>query len=111
MPDSDFFKEVSKKLKKTEPRDTSPVETLSGWYKRRLEYLSLDCLDLEAIQMNSVRRTIRNPELIESIREEGVLDPIDVLELEDGFKLIHGTSRVQACIELGIKEIPCWIYK
>ncbi len=44
--------------------------------------------------------------LAKSIREEGLLQPIVVREIADGFELIAGERRLQAFRKLGIKKIP-----
>ncbi|MCK9243720.1 MAG: ParB/RepB/Spo0J family partition protein [Candidatus Marinimicrobia bacterium] len=48
-------------------------------------------------------------ELIMSIREKGVIQPITVRQLDDGFELIAGERRLRACQELGKTSIPAYI--
>lgn len=45
-------------------------------------------------------------ELVGSIREHGVLAPILVRELGDGFQLIAGERRLRACKKAGVPQIP-----
>jgi ParB family chromosome partitioning protein len=44
-----------------------------------------------------------------SIENMGVLQPISVRRCEEGFEVVFGTHRVEACRRLGIKRIPAVI--
>lgn len=49
--------------------------------------------------------------LMDSIREDGMFDPIDVVPAEDGkYKVIGGEHRYRACTLLGHEEIPTIIH-
>jgi ParB family chromosome partitioning protein len=48
-------------------------------------------------------------ELIMSIREKGVIQPITVRQAENGFELIAGERRLRACQELGKTTVPAYI--
>ena len=48
-------------------------------------------------------------ELIMSIQEKGVIQPITIRQTDDGFELIAGERRLRACQELGLKTIPAYI--
>lgn len=48
-------------------------------------------------------------ELAESIRSEGLLQPIVVREVESGYELIAGERRWRACQQLKMKRIPARI--
>jgi ParB family chromosome partitioning protein len=48
-------------------------------------------------------------ELIASIREKGVLEPILVRRRESRFQIVAGERRYRAAIEAGLPEIPCVI--
>ncbi len=45
-------------------------------------------------------------ELVHSVREFGVLQPIVVREVADGYELIMGERRTRASIEAGLESIP-----
>jgi ParB family chromosome partitioning protein len=45
-------------------------------------------------------------ELIESIREKGVVQPVLVRKSQDGYELIAGERRLRAVTNLGIEKIP-----
>ena len=46
-------------------------------------------------------------ELAQSIRENGLIQPITVREDEDGYEIIAGERRYKACILAGYSEVPC----
>lgn len=47
-------------------------------------------------------------ELMDSIRELGLLSPIKVRKIGDNrFRIIYGNRRYKACQKLGFEEIPC----
>jgi ParB family chromosome partitioning protein len=49
-------------------------------------------------------------ELIESIKEHGVIQPITVTKLSDGtFQLVSGERRLRASKKAGLKEIPAYV--
>jgi ParB family chromosome partitioning protein len=48
-------------------------------------------------------------ELISSIEEKGLLEPIVVRPVEDGFEVVAGHRRLEACKRLGWRKIPCHI--
>lgn len=48
-------------------------------------------------------------ELTRSIREKGVIQPITVRRVADGYELIAGERRVRASIEAGLTMIPAYI--
>jgi len=48
-------------------------------------------------------------ELIPSIEEKGLLEPIVVRPVEDGFEVVAGHRRLEACKRLGWRKIPCHI--
>lgn len=74
---------------------------------------------LQAIPVESVRPNPKQPrkhfdaarlrELKDSIDRDGLLQPIVVRRVEDGFELIAGERRWRACKELGLVRIPAMI--
>lgn len=47
-------------------------------------------------------------DLKESIKKQGLLNPIMVVELSDGkYRIIHGSRRFRAIKELGWEKVPC----
>ncbi|MDR1974760.1 MAG: ParB/RepB/Spo0J family partition protein [Bacteroidales bacterium] len=48
-------------------------------------------------------------ELADSIREHGIIQPITVRKIENGYQLISGERRLRASKIAGLKEIPTYI--
>lgn len=48
-------------------------------------------------------------ELKQSIGENGIIQPITVRQVTDGFELISGERRLRACRELNLKSIPAYV--
>ena len=46
-------------------------------------------------------------DLVASIREKGVLEPLIVRRFEDGYQIVAGERRWRACKEIGLSVIPC----
>jgi ParB family chromosome partitioning protein len=46
-------------------------------------------------------------ELVASIREKGVLEPLIVRRFEDGYQIVAGERRWRASKEIGLSVIPC----
>jgi ParB family transcriptional regulator, chromosome partitioning protein len=64
-------------------------------------------LDIEKITIGANRRSLKHEkvaELIQSIKANGLLNPITV---DQEFNLIAGLHRLTACKQLGSKEIAC----
>lgn len=68
-------------------------------------------LDTQVIQLNPLQpRGVIMPEslsdLVDSIREQGILEPLVVAETPAGFQLIAGERRLRAAKILGLKTVP-----
>lgn len=48
-------------------------------------------------------------ELQHSISENGLIQPITVRKVKQGYEIIAGERRYRACVNLGLKEVPCYI--
>lgn len=48
-------------------------------------------------------------ELAQSIKENGLIQPLTVREVEDHYELIAGERRYRACRIAGFTEIPCYV--
>ncbi len=56
------------------------------------------------------RSGLEQEELLESIKETGLLEPITVRFLSEGkYEIISGHRRVEACKKLGLSKIPATI--
>ncbi|MBA3921792.1 MAG: ParB/RepB/Spo0J family partition protein [Nostocaceae cyanobacterium] len=45
-------------------------------------------------------------QLVQSVREFGILEPLLVRSLSDGYELVAGERRLRAAVELGLTEVP-----
>jgi ParB family chromosome partitioning protein len=71
------------------------------------------------IPVNSIRRNPFQPreefdvqalqELTDSIREHGVIQPITVRKVEDGYELVAGERRLRASRAAGLEMIPAFV--
>ncbi len=74
--------------------------------------------DIKELQIAEIRvgkyRSRQGPlvveELSESIREQGLLEPIGVLRSKAGYDLVYGERRLAACQRLGMVTIPAVIF-
>jgi ParB family transcriptional regulator, chromosome partitioning protein len=69
--------------------------------------LYLNPRDLEADGMNSRRDFGDLVGLAETIREHGVLQPLGVSALVDGYRVVYGNRRREAAIVVGLDAVPC----
>lgn len=72
--------------------------------------LSIKVIPLELIDPNPLqpRSDLGDlSELVSSIKEKGVLEPILVRKKDDRFEIISGERRFRASADAGLKEIPC----
>ncbi len=73
-------------------------------------------LDINTLQPNPLQpRGLITPEslvdLIDSIREHGILEPIVVAETPAGYQIIAGERRWRAAKIIGLAQVPCIIKK
>jgi ParB family chromosome partitioning protein len=73
-------------------------------------------LDINTLQPNPLQpRGLITPEslvdLIDSIREHGILEPIVVAETPAGYQIIAGERRWRASKIIGLSQVPCIIKK
>jgi len=68
--------------------------------------------ELDVRRIRPSRRGLRDElgsldELVASIEEKGLLQPIVVRPVEEGFEVVAGNRRLEACKRLKINKIPC----
>jgi ParB family chromosome partitioning protein len=73
-------------------------------------------IDLDKIERNPYQpRADFDPvaldELRQSILEKGIIQPITVRRLENGYQLISGERRVRAAREAGLTQVPAYIIR
>jgi ParB-like nuclease family protein len=52
-----------------------------------------------------------SPALIESIKRDGVLQPLLVQQREGAYRLIAGRKRLSAAVAAGLREVPCVVFE
>ncbi len=67
-------------------------------------------ISLIAVADNVRRGELEVDDLVESIRDRGLLQPILVRRHGDGYELVAGHRRLEACKRLGIVRIPALIH-
>lgn len=83
-------------------------ERTHGSYVGRIEKIETKKLNEFKGHPFKVRDDAEMEQLVESIKENGVLNPVIVRELEDGsFEMISGHRRKRAAEIASIEEIPC----
>ena len=63
---------------------------------------------------NQPRKTFHDEaleELAESIKQVGVIQPLVVRSMEDGYELVAGERRLRACKLLGLETVPCLVQR
>jgi ParB family chromosome partitioning protein len=84
----------------TESGSTVVDETLLNW---------LDPRALTAHPAN-VRFDLRDlEELAESIAESGIVEPLVVVPLQDGHRIVAGHRRAAAAVLADVDVVPCWV--
>lgn len=83
----------------------APVEELG----ERIQNLALTQIVPSPLQPRKEFRSEHLQELIESIRERGVIQPLIVRKVGDKYELIAGERRWRASTELQLKEVPAII--
>ncbi len=73
-------------------------------------------IDLDRIQMNPYQPRadfdqVALEELKRSILEKGIIQPITVRRLGDGYQVISGERRIRASKEAGLQQIPAYIIR
>ena len=79
--------------------------------KERIQTLPIESIRASKFQPRQNFSDARLQELAESIREKGVIQPILVRQIENGFELIAGERRLRAVKFLGLAEIPAIVKK
>jgi len=72
----------------------------------------LEWLDPQTLVTNpaNVREDLRNlDELAESIAESGIVEPLVVVPLEEGHRILAGHRRAAAAVIAELNVVPCWV--
>lgn len=104
-------------IKEVHERPASPAAPLPSSHKKGLDDKGSDEIDIELIEPNpdQPRTNFKKEELeelAESIKKNGLLQPILVRRIENGkYQIIAGERRWQACVQLGMKSVPVRIHE
>jgi ParB family transcriptional regulator, chromosome partitioning protein len=71
--------------------------------------ISIDQIDTNPFQLRGKIETSDINELVNSIKDVGVIQPLLVTQVEDRYILIAGHRRLEASIRAKLKEVPCVI--
>jgi ParB family chromosome partitioning protein len=72
----------------------------------------------ETIAIGRIKPSARNPrvvtsdsigELVSSIREIGLMEPLVVRPVHDWFEVVAGHRRLEACKRLNLRQVPCHV--
>ena len=77
--------------------------------RTRMEEISIAVIDTEASYTRTVESDAELEALCDSIRECGLIEPIAVRETPQGYALIAGARRLEACRRLGWRTIPAQV--
>ena len=97
----------SARLINTRVAAPAPVEELG----ERIQTLPLDQITPSPLQPRQEFRSEHFQELVESIRERGIIQPLIVRKVDDKYELIAGERRWRAARELRLTEAPAIIRK
>lgn len=89
--------------------DHSQSLPLPGKISEQVYEIPLDQLVTSPDQPRTISDADADQELLESIRQQGVLNPIQVRKVENKFEVIAGERRWRACQLLGKSTIPALI--
>ena len=78
--------------------------------KRELVHVSVDQVDDQEFLMRGDVDAQADRELLESVRQLGVIVPILVRQKGEGFSIVAGHRRLAAATGAGLKEIPAYIF-
>ena len=73
--------------------------------------LSVDSIRANRYQPRKDFDEVAMMELVQSIREKGIVQPVTVREVEDGYELVAGERRLRAVRELNLRTIPAYVLR
>ncbi len=83
----------------------APIDT-SAIPDAQVQKISPDLIKANPRQPRSNFNDPALAELIQSIREYGIIQPLVVTRVADGYELIAGERRLRAARQMGLKEVP-----
>lgn len=92
-------------------RGLSTLFEMENSYQETFAFISIDEIALNPYQPRKNFDSSKLEDLVNSVREKGVLQPLLVRESLNGYELIAGERRLRAAEKTGLKEVPCRILK
>lgn len=94
-------------------RDTQPLEnrSLNSSQEDRISFISVESIQPNPYQPRQDFPQDTLKELMDSIRENGLIQPITVRSVDNGYQIIAGERRLRASQAIKLKEIPAYIIK
>lgn len=110
---SDTKQDTKKTVRQTGPvdivsRQDAPVQTVSSEAAAATPYREVPVAQIRpcANQPRKFFDEEQIAELAQSIKEKGILHPLVVRQVADGFELISGERRYRAAKQLGLQQVP-----
>lgn len=94
----DILKEDNEPLKKPDKRDLNVGETI--------EVIDLNLISPNPYQPRRIFNQEKLDELVNSIREHGIFQPIILKKANSGYLIVAGERRYRAAYKAGLKTIP-----
>lgn len=91
--------------------DAPPLKFLQVFYMDQIKYISLNKLNPPDFDARVTTSPDDDSELMESIKEHGVLEPLIVRNTEKGYEIIAGKRRFIEAGNAGLSSVPCIIKK
>ena len=100
------MKNLGKGLESLIPKKTVETEDISAVKKESVFYIEIDKIKSNPYQPRKEFSEKNINELAESIREYGVLQPLIVTRVKQGYQLIAGERRLMASKTVGLAQVP-----
>lgn len=106
-PTDVFFRDVSRETAQQEqPGQEDGARELTPVPGARFAHLPVAEIRMNPRQPRTVFDEDELAELVSSVKEIGVLQPVVVRPAEDGFELVMGERRLRACVSADLTHIP-----
>jgi len=79
--------------------------------KKEVVFLEVDKILVPEDRVTSVVDEEIEAELEQSIKQHGILQPLQIAEVNGQYVLIDGLHRLQIAKKLGMKTVPCIVQK
>ena len=108
-----LLRSYDEEVKNDKPKESETPQQTINYNNMSANYQG----DVQKIDINKIYANPNQPrknfdkeslnELTESIKLHGLIQPIVVNKMDDGYMIIAGERRYRACLNCGLKEIDC----